>query len=45
MLNFETIQDSYNRGWMSEEDVNQFLALGVITEEQAYTILEGGGKS
>lgn len=45
MLNFETIQDWYNRGWMTEVDVNQFLALGAITEEQANTILEGGGKS
>ena len=39
MLNFETIQDWYNRGWMTEEDVNQFLALDVITDEQANTIL------
>ncbi|MFR0815828.1 MAG: hypothetical protein ACLSIL_15985 [Enterococcus casseliflavus] len=43
MLNFETIQDWYQRGWMPENDVNQFLALGAITEEQANTILEGGG--
>ncbi|MDO7880537.1 XkdX family protein [Enterococcus casseliflavus] len=39
MLNFETIQDWYNRGWMTESDVNQFLSLGAITEEQANTIL------
>lgn len=39
MLNFETIQDWYNRGWMAESDVNQFLSLGAITEEQANTIL------
>ena len=45
MLNFETIQDWYNRDWMTEEDVNQFLALGAITEEQAKTILEGEGMS
>ncbi|OTO24897.1 MULTISPECIES: XkdX family protein [Enterococcus] len=45
MLNFETIQDWYNRGWMTEDDVNQFLSLGAITEEQANTILEGEGKS
>lgn len=45
MVSFETIQDWFNRGWMTEEDVNQFLALGVITKEQANTILEGGGKS
>ncbi|MBO1121929.1 XkdX family protein [Enterococcus casseliflavus] len=45
MLNFETIQDWYNRGWMTEDDVNQFLAFGAITEEQANTILEEEGKS
>ncbi|MDO7880549.1 MAG: XkdX family protein [Enterococcus mundtii] len=45
MLNFETIQDWYNRGWMTEDDVNQFLSLDAITEEQAKTILEGEGKS
>jgi uncharacterized XkdX family phage protein len=45
MLHFETIQDWYNRGWMSEDDVNQFYQLGAITEEQANTILEGEGKS
>ncbi|MFJ3330676.1 XkdX family protein [Enterococcus sp. NPDC086594] len=45
MLNYEMIQDWYNRGWMTEDDVNQFLALGAITEEQSNTILEGEGKS
>lgn len=39
MFNFETIQDWYNRGWMTEDDVNQFLTLGAITEKQANTIL------
>lgn len=43
MIDFETILDWYNRGWMTEEDVNQFLALGAITEEQANTILEVDG--
>lgn len=43
MLNFETIQDWYNRGWMTEDDVDQFLALGAITEEQAKLILENEG--
>lgn len=43
MLNFETIQDWYKRGWMTEEDVRQFLALGAITEEQANTILRIDG--
>ncbi|MDO7880404.1 hypothetical protein IGJ83_002865 [Enterococcus pernyi] len=40
MLNFETIQDWYNRGWMTDDDVHQFLALGAITEEQSKIILE-----
>ena len=40
MVSFEIISDWYQRGWMTEDDVNQFLALGAITEEQANTILE-----
>lgn len=40
MLDFETILDWYQRGWMTDDDVNQFYQLGAITEEQKKSILD-----
>lgn len=42
MVSFEMIQDWYQRGWMNEDDVDQFYRFGAITKEQKNSILGDG---
>lgn len=42
MISFEIVQDWYLRGWMTDDDVDQFYQLGAITEEQKNSILGDG---